>query len=67
VQARQRRVVGQPHRAVHLDRAVDDGVDHVCHLHLDLRDLPARGPLADGVDFPRGVQNRQTRGVDLDP
>ena len=54
-------------RAVHLDRAVDDGVDHLRHLHLDLRDLLASGLLPDSVDLPRGVQHRQARRVDLDP
>ena len=61
--ARERGLVGQPARAVHLDGTVDHIVEHLRREELDRRDLDPR--LVAAVDLVRGVERHQAAGLDL--
>src|SRR5207248_1655516 len=63
--ARERRVVGDAERAVHLDGPVEHVHADVGGDHLDHRDLLPRLLLADRVHLPGGVQDEEPRLVDL--
>ena len=59
----ERRLVGEPAGAVHLDRAVDHLVQHARGVELDQRDLDAR--LVALVELARGVEREQPARLDL--
>src|SRR5207237_9257456 len=63
VHALERRVAGDAAGAVHLDRAVDDVVQHLRAPELDDRDLDAS--LIAAVDLLSRMQREQTRRLDL--
>ena len=65
-QIRQRRILTHTSRAVRLHGTVDDRQRSLRHKNLGLGDLLERGLGVALVDFDRGVEDDQTRGVDLD-
>ena len=66
VQLRERHVAGQPERAVHLDRAVDDPAGGPRHGGLDGGDLDPGALGSGGVEQPGGFLHEQAELLDLD-
>jgi hypothetical protein len=66
VQLRERHVAGQPERAVHLDRAVDDPAGRPRHRGLDGGDLDPGALGSGGVEQPGGFLHEQAELLDLD-
>src|SRR4051794_33012302 len=61
---RERRLVGEPARSVHLHRPVDDVVQHLRRVELDRRDLDPRVPSL--VDLVRRIERHQPACLNLD-
>ena len=62
----EKEIVAHTAAAVRLDRAIEDGKGHPRRHDLDLRDLRARGFVADRVHQLRGAQRQQPCLIDLD-
>ena len=66
VQLRERHVAGQPERAVHLDRAIDDPAGGPRHGGLDGGDLDPGALGSGGVEQPGGFLDEQAELLDRD-
>jgi hypothetical protein len=66
VQLRERHVAGQPERAVHLDRAIDDPAGGPRHRGLDGGDLDPGALGSGGVEQPGGFLDEQAELLDFD-
>jgi hypothetical protein len=66
VQLRERHVAGQPERAMHLDRAIDDPAGCSRHRGLDGGDLDPGALGSGGVEQPGGFLHEQAELLDFD-